>query len=224
MLFYLLDKYKIIMISAGREFRGIYMVAGLLLVAGILLITVISSLQQNKVPLEPPPTVAVAPSTAIPENTTEQSSEAAPTVVSQQITPNSAAVSASTVNSEPEWPVKGEILREFGWQEHPVYHDWRFHTGIDISSAVGQPIKAALDGQVIDIYTDRLTGLTVVVKNKRYTLYYGSLQAVEVNKDTWIPAGTEIGTSGHCDAEPDPHLHLGIQEGEKWINPLSILK
>jgi murein DD-endopeptidase MepM/ murein hydrolase activator NlpD len=199
------------------------MVAGLLLVAGILLITVISSLQQNKVPVQPPPTVVVTPSTSIPEVTTEESGEATPAVVSQQITPNSAASSASAVNSEPSWPIKGEILREFGWQEHSIYHDWRFHTGIDISSMVGQPIKAALDGQVINIYNDKLTGLTVVVKNKRYTLYYGSLQAVEVNKDAWISAGAQIGTSGQCDAEPYPHLHLGIQEGEKWINPLSIL-
>ncbi len=117
--------------------------------------------------------------------------------------------------------IAGQRVLDFGWQFHPVYKEWRYHTGIDISGIAGQSVQAIASGKVTDIFRDPHSGLTVVVTNDHYSIYYGSLENVNVNKDSIIHVGQLIGTMGRSDAEPYDHLHLAIKEKDHYINPES---
>ncbi len=119
--------------------------------------------------------------------------------------------------------VKGEIKVKFGWYLHPLYNDWRYHTGIDVMGGKGQRVAAIYNGQVTEIFQDANSGLTVVVKNNNYQVYYGSLLKVTVEKGDFIRAEQEIGKMGSCDAEPYDHLHLAIKENDDYVDPLLII-
>ena len=119
--------------------------------------------------------------------------------------------------------VKGEIKVNYGWYLHPLYKDWRYHTGIDILGVEGQVVSAVHDGQVMDIYQDQNNGLTVVVKYNNYQVYYGSLSKVTTKKGSFIHIGQEIGKMGSCAGEPYYHLHLSIKKNDDYINPLLVI-
>lgn len=119
-------------------------------------------------------------------------------------------------------PLKGTVLLAYGWQLHPVYQDWRFHSGIDVAAQEGEKIKAVMGGRVEDINENPKTGLTVTVANKQYTCYYGSLSAVKVAKGDLVKAGDTLGTAGSCKAEPAVHLHFAVKKQGQFINPTEI--
>lgn len=120
-------------------------------------------------------------------------------------------------------PIKGQIQLDFGWQNHPVYNDWRYHTGIDIKGDRGQVVQAIYKGQVVDIFRDQYSGLTVVVKDNTYHIYYGSLSEVTVEQGSVVSANQVIGKMGSCTAEPYDHLHLAIKKDQQYIDPKLIV-
>ncbi|QDR82105.1 M23 family metallopeptidase [Sporomusa termitida] len=115
---------------------------------------------------------------------------------------------------------QGAIIRDFGWQLHPLYQDWRYNNGLDIGGGEGQLVPALLSGEVVEVFTDKQHGLTVAVRSGKYTVYYGSLASVAVNKNTMIKTGSPIGSMGISTSEPEPHLHLAVQgSGGDRIDP-----
>lgn len=118
----------------------------------------------------------------------------------------------------------GTITHGFGWQLHPLYQDWRYHNGLDISGGEGQIVPALLSGEVVDVMTDTQYGLTVAVKSGRYILYYGSLASAAAQKNDLIQAGKPIGSMGISTSEPEPHLHLAVRsnDGKQLVNPREI--
>lgn len=123
----------------------------------------------------------------------------------------------------PPKPIKGEIQLNFGWQNHPIYNDWRYHTGIDIKGSAGQPVHAVYKGQVVDTFREQHSGLTVVIKDNTYHIYYGSLSEIMVEKGSFVTANQVIGKMGSFDVEPYDHLHLAIKKDQQYIDPKLIL-
>ncbi|MGI6092372.1 MAG: M23 family metallopeptidase [Veillonellaceae bacterium] len=210
--------------------KPIYTACGLLLVAGILMMTVVYGLKDagtvpndaNKFALlegrQPAaqlqePVVVIQPQPAVKASSPDSAASAPVAAQSQDYDKES-----------PRWPVRGQIIFDFGWQQHPVYNDWRYHNGIDVAAAEGQPVQAVLGGVVEEIYNDKHYGQTVVVKSGRYTIIYGSLNSVAVSQKDIIANGAKIGIAGTFSAEPQIHVHLAIKDGDKFIDPQSILK
>lgn len=203
--------------AISRQTMTIYIAFGLLVVSSLLLFIIlfgmknynntgvipeISSQNQISKPVEDGPAIIAVSPQAVSEP------------VGKIIESQPAATVQVTANI-----IRGPITVDFGWQLHSVYKDWRYHTGIDISGPVGQSVEALDKGQVTEIFRDKYSGLTVVVKNNTYSIYYGSLSAVQVDKGSSIRAGQTIGTMGSCDAEPDNHLHLGIKKDDQYVDP-----
>ena len=116
---------------------------------------------------------------------------------------------------------QGKIISDFGWQFQPLYQDWRYHNGIDISGGEGQIIPALTDGEILKIYTDQQYGLTVVVKHGSQVITYGSLASVVVEQHSKIQAGKPLGSMGITVGEPEPHLHIAVQkqDSSEYYNP-----
>lgn len=195
----------------------IYIGSGLLLLSSLLLFLVFIGVKYDQ-------GVATTPEQSM-ESKVAALVEEQPVIIvaAPQPVPEAAPVISEQSVLVTPIPIKGEIVLDFGWQLHRVYHDWRYHTGIDISGSAHEPVKAIYSGQVADVLGDPHSGLTVVVKNKTYSIYYGSLAEVNVEKDGYIKAGQTIGTMGSCDPEPYSHLHLAIKKGDQYIDPKVVI-
>ncbi|MDF2635306.1 MAG: Peptidase [Pelosinus sp.] len=203
-------------------FKTLYGGVGLFVLASILVASVLLSIHskgQNIViiPQQDAEQQVVVPAQVLP---TEK-------VDLPQTIPDDALQTVSSQRSSEEpssfREIKGEVKVNFGWYLHSLYKDWRFHTGIDVLGIEGQIVPAIHGGQVIDIYQDDNSGLTVVVKHNNYQVYYGSLSKITVEKGSLIHAGQGIGKMGNCTGEPYYHLHLAIKKNNDYIDPLLVI-
>ena len=133
-----------------------------------------------------------------------------------------AAVTAKSV--QPIWPVeKNSLMQTYGWQQHPVFHDWRYHQGIDIAASSGTKVKAVMPGVVKKVDRDDQYSYTVCIHHLDWTASYSSLASSMVKEGDTINQGTIIGIVGKSELEPYEHLHFGIMQGDKTIDPLEKL-
>lgn len=234
-IIFLRDKIAQMMQETSQVSRPVFGAAALLLVAAILTLTVVIGLNQgqpymakpNNLPPVKAPEVKAAmevhqaqPQVQPPvqPSTPSASDSQAAAVPPKAVVQSDAKPEASPLGS-PQRPLKGDVFVAYGWQEHPVFRDWRFHNGIDIVAGEGEEVAAMWPGEVKEILQDKTSGLTVLVVSSEYTVHYGSLATAAVRKGAKIKAGAKIGTVGTSQAEPYPHLHLSVKKGESYIDP-----
>lgn len=229
-IFFWLKEIKELIVRRLRLAVGpIYAAAVMIVVAAVLLFTIVGGLKH---------TAREAPSAKIPPHDAgspvQVVREIADTAGGVEVKSNPDALSDTNAAAKPTRqvitgeevpyrPVRGKVRQDFGWQQHPVYNDWRYHTGIDIETSEGAAVRALYDGEITTIYDDKNYGPTVVISSGPYMVYYGSLAVVTVAKGQYITAGAKIGTVGLCGAEPYFHLHLAINTCGKYANPQEIL-
>ncbi len=117
-------------------------------------------------------------------------------------------------------PVSGWVSSPYGWRTHPIFKRRIFHTGIDIASGYGVPIRAADSGEVIfrgwwggygnAIIIDHGTSISTV---------YAHLSRIVVNKNIKVSKGTIIGYVGSTGFSTGPHLHFEVRVKGKPVNP-----
>ena len=128
-------------------------------------------------------------------------------------------------------PVEGEISHPFSNGElvkSETLGVWKTHDGCDILCPLGTDIKSMSAGTVTEIREDPLWGVVVVIEqNNGLTVEYcGLAKELSVKTGQEIQEGAIIGkTSDTCQAEivQEPHLHLGVKQGGKWIDPMSVI-
>ncbi|MBP2645284.1 MAG: putative peptidase [Firmicutes bacterium] len=121
-------------------------------------------------------------------------------------------------------PLPGEIMLNYGWQEHPVYKDWRFHTGIDIKAEPKSLVCSASNGKVTVVKNDEYYGWMVVVKEDDTEFEYASLAEVFVSPQQEVSAGVTIGSVGQARGEPYPHLHFSIKRNNHYDDVAEFMK
>ena len=132
-------------------------------------------------------------------------------------------------NGVMQWPVAGGSLSSpFGWRMHPIYHERRFHSGIDISRGNGV-VTAAANGTVITasygwgggygnhIWIDNGSGIVTTYNH----LKDGSF-AVQVGSS--VRKGDRIADVGSTGASTGPHLHFEVRKNGKPQNPMNYLR
>ena len=121
-------------------------------------------------------------------------------------------------------PAEGEITPNFG--ERRIFNNQprSAHSGVDISSPYGDPVKASNSGKVVvanDLY---YAGKTVILDHGLgvFSLYcHFSEIAVELGDD--VSKGDVIGKIGATGRVTGPHLHWGVRVLESRVDPLSLL-
>ena len=118
------------------------------------------------------------------------------------------------------WPVEGKINQGFEEAEN------RRHQGIDISSAVGAPIKASNAGTVI--YSNKTIkgygNLIILRHSEELVTVYAHNQVNLVEEGIWVEKGQIIGKVGQTGRTSGPHLHFEIRKNNKAIDPLLFLR
>ncbi len=122
------------------------------------------------------------------------------------------------------WPVNGRISSGFGWRTHPIKKTRLFHNGIDIAVRTGTPVKAAAGGEVVHSGWMNGFGYTVIIDHGRgvETLYAHNSKTTVV-KGRMVNKGQQVALSGNTGLSTGPHLHFGVLQNEKPLNPKNYL-
>jgi len=148
------------------------------------------------------------------------------TGISLGLTRNVTTADWVRANSAPNlWPVEGPVTASFGERIDPFNGEGAFHSGIDISAPVGQPIVAPADGVVI--YADFLGGYgraVMIVHGHGISTRYGHLASFAVSPGQQVHRGDTIGYVGVSGRSTGPHLHYEVRINNTPVNPYKYLR
>lgn len=120
-------------------------------------------------------------------------------------------------------PVEGEITSDFGERVHPVFKTVKMHTGIDIDSPIGTPVKSSTAGKVLKVGEDAINGKYLRVESGKYEMVYAHLYKIGVKEGQNVKQGDILGEVGDSGVTSGPHLHFEVQENGKALNPMDKL-
>ena len=108
----------------------------------------------------------------------------------------------------------------FGYRIHPIYGDWRFHYGVDLSAPQGTPIYATRGGRVTYATYDSSSGYYVSINHlDGFVSKYLHMTHYIVSPGQYVAAGQIIGYCGSTGASTGPHLHFSIYYNGSAVNP-----
>jgi septal ring factor EnvC (AmiA/AmiB activator) len=117
-------------------------------------------------------------------------------------------------------PVEGEVTRDFGRFRHPEYGTVTFNTGIDISTRVGEPVRAVARGRVE--YAGELPGYgNCIILNHGggyYTLY-AHTAVIFVAPSSQVERGSVIAEAGDAAGASGGAIHFEIRKSKKALDP-----
>ncbi len=121
------------------------------------------------------------------------------------------------------WPLQGEIIARFR-QAVP----WRArmpNQGIDIRPASSDIVVAARSGRVNTFRTVSGFGQCVLLEHTDGAMsFYGHLNEIAVTHGTWVRQGEVLGVAGSTGDSSGVQLHFRIMRGERFVDPLPLLK
>ena len=121
-------------------------------------------------------------------------------------------------------PVRGILTDGFGGRHDPFTGEPGTHNAIDISSAVGQPVRAPADGIVVKSEWEGGYGNVVYVSHGYgYSTRYGHLSGFSVRPGQRIKRGDIIGYVGSTGRSTGPHLHYEVRLNNNPVNPLEYI-
>jgi murein DD-endopeptidase MepM/ murein hydrolase activator NlpD len=121
-------------------------------------------------------------------------------------------------------PTNGYFTSFFGMRKDPFTGKETFHSGIDISARIGEPVYASADGEVTYDDFSNGFGLTIIIDHKYgYSTLYGHLSKILVHRGDKIKRGDLIGEVGSTGRSTAPHLHYTVRLNGKDIDPADFL-
>ena len=100
------------------------------------------------------------------------------------------------------------------------------HAGLDIANAVGTPIYAASDGEVVASGPTAGYGMWVKIRASDGTVtLYGHIDTATVQEGERVMAGDQIATMGNRGNSTGPHLHFEVhRNGSDKTDPMAWLQ
>jgi murein DD-endopeptidase MepM/ murein hydrolase activator NlpD len=123
------------------------------------------------------------------------------------------------------FPVKGRITSGYGKREDPIRDIRQFHSGVDISSSPGTPIRATADGVVSYSAWKHMSGYLIVIEHGcGFSTIYAHNKKNLVKVGQRVKRGEVIGYVGSTGKSTGPHVHYEVWKNGKHINPQHYLK
>ena len=108
----------------------------------------------------------------------------------------------------------------YGYRIHPVYGDYRFHSGVDLAAPSGTPIIATRSGRVSVASYSSSGGYTVELNHQDgFGSKYLHMTHYIVSAGQYVSAGQVIGYVGSTGTSTGPHLHFSITYNGEHQNP-----
>ena len=115
-------------------------------------------------------------------------------------------------------PVSGTVTSRFGTRGRSS------HTGLDIATSTGTPIKAAAAGTVTySGYKGSYGNMVIISHGDGIQTYYAHCNSLNVEAGEYVSAGQQISTVGSTGNSTGPHLHLEVRVNGVAQNPQNYL-
>ncbi|HET8773520.1 MAG TPA: peptidoglycan DD-metalloendopeptidase family protein [Thermoanaerobaculia bacterium] len=121
-------------------------------------------------------------------------------------------------------PVRGILTDGFGGRSDPFTGERGQHGAVDISSAVGQPIRSPADGIVVKAEWANGYGNVIFISHGYgYSTRYGHLSSFATRPGQRVKRGDVIGYVGSTGRSTGPHLHYEVRVNNNPVNPLEYI-
>ena len=121
-------------------------------------------------------------------------------------------------------PVRGILTDGFGGRSDPFTGEAGQHNAIDISAAVGVPVRAPAEGIVVKAEGANGYGNVIYVSHGYgYSTRYGHLTSFAVRPGQRVKRGEVIGYVGSTGRSTGPHLHYEVRVNNNPVNPLEYI-
>ena len=124
------------------------------------------------------------------------------------------------------WPCSGYVSSNYGYRIAPFGGTRAFHTGMDISSPMDSPVKAAMAGRVIQVgANDPSWGNFILISHHSgYRTFYAHLNRARVREGALVATGERIGDIGSTGLSTGPHLHFTVYKNGVTVNPRNLMR
>ena len=119
-----------------------------------------------------------------------------------------------------EWPCEGEVVSDYGIEQHPKFGTIIKNNGIDIMASAGAGVRAVAAGTIS--FAGPLSGFgncVIIDHGGGYYTLYGRLESVSVGTGFEVNEGDGVGTVGETSAPEGPVMHFEIRQGKKALDP-----
>jgi LysM repeat protein len=117
------------------------------------------------------------------------------------------------------WPLIGRVTSPFSTGGKRRHHD-----GIDIDGELGQRIRAAAAGRVLDAEKEGRYGNSVLIDHGGgLTTFYAHASKLLVHAGDWVEQGEVIAEVGRSGNARGTHLHFEARRNGCPVNPLGLI-
>lgn len=166
---------------------------------------------------EPPAQAAVEPEEGVPAvGTRLLSAGYTGTPLPENYTMDKLSLGAlETVN-----PILGHLRSPYGYRDHPVDGEYKFHNGVDIGGQEGDPIGAFAAGTVEYIGENDTHGLYLQIDHGNgVKSFYAHCSKLCVSQGQSVAAGETVALVGSTGVATGPHLHFEIKCAGVHVDP-----
>ena len=118
-------------------------------------------------------------------------------------------------------PVCGTISSPFGYREHPVEGEERFHYGVDLAADTGTTVSCFAGGTVTAVGESSSYGkYCIVTHSGGYTTLYAHCSHITVSSGAEVARGEKIAEVGETGMATGPHLHFELHQNGAYLNPI----
>lgn len=117
-------------------------------------------------------------------------------------------------------PITGHLRSTYGYRDHPVDGEYKFHNGVDIGGQEGDPIHAFAAGTVDYIGENDTHGLYLQIDHGNgVKTFYAHCSNLLVSKGQTVAMGDTVALVGSTGVATGPHLHFEIKCAGIHVDP-----
>ena len=117
-------------------------------------------------------------------------------------------------------PVLGTLWSEYGYREHPLDGEYKFHAGVDLGADYGREIAAFADGVVEYIGESDIYGNYFQIDHGNgVKSFYAHCSALLVQSGQSVSAGETVALVGDTGNATGPHLHFELKCNGQHVSP-----
>ena len=115
-----------------------------------------------------------------------------------------------------------KINSPYGYRKDPFTGKRKFHNGIDLHARSAK-VFAMMQGRVIAVGQDKVSGKYVTLRHGGFTVSYCHLSQISVSQGQDVLSGDVVGITGHTGRSTGEHLHITCKYNGNSIDPFILI-
>ena len=117
-------------------------------------------------------------------------------------------------------PVMGTLWSEYGYRDHPIDGEYKFHNGVDLGAEQGTAVSAFAAGTVDYIGENDVHGLYLQIDHGNgVKSFYAHCSKLFVRQGQQVSMGERVADVGATGAATGPHLHFELKCFDTHVDP-----